>query len=429
MSLKNALAGAAGASVLSALLQLVNGVLIARMLGPEGRGLYGELAFWAMTVNGLTNFAIFDAALIRLRDPACSNLIERGSLFMLTGLITLLNITALCVLMGIAVFGYLDTDPSFLVEYIVYGVTVNIILMLGAIERSKLEFRSLSFERILTPASYTILLAIFWMVEITARQAFILLILANAPVLALRIFRNYQHLVFAVSLESIRVTIQIAVRFFSVAGFLVIINQIDKAIVLTNFDKATAGQYFVAFSLAGAGYGIVSTGLQMVMLPAMLGVPPRVRRHQLERAGRLSLVVSLAALAVIAAAGAPIINYAFGTEYDDAQRYAIWVGVALFLMPLISLMEAANMALVRNWAAIELHMTTIVCLIFAWFIGFISSIEHMCVVYAAGRFLSIGTGMRHLVRYPLNVRLVKFLFLQRTDFTALIAMLPLRYRG
>lgn len=422
MSLRNALVGAAGASVLSAMLQLVNGILLARMLGPEGRGLYGELVFWAMTVNGLTNFAIYDAALIRLRKPGCSTVVERGSLFTLTALTTGLNIVALCVLMSMAYIGYLDTDPSYLLEYIAYGVTANVILMLGAIERSKLEFHSLSFERILTPASYTVLLLALWFIGASVRQVFILLILANAPVLALRISRNYRDLGFSISLASVKANMQVALRFFSVAACLVVINQIDKAIVLVNFDKATAGQYFVAFSLAGAGYGFVSTGLQMVMLPAMLGVPPRQRRQQLERAGRFAVAMSLAALAAIAVAGAPVIHYAFGAEYDAAQHYALWVGFALFLMPLVSLMEAANMALVRNWAAIELHLTTIGCLVFAWFSGFISSIEHMCAVYAAGRMLSVAVGMRHLVRYPLRVRPWKFLAVQRDELSELLSV-------
>jgi antigen flippase len=422
MSLKSALVGAAGASVLSAILQLVNGILLARMLGPEGRGMYGELLFWAMTVNGLTSFAIYDAALVRLRKLGSIPIVERGSLFTLTALTTGINVLALSVLMGLAFIGYLDTDPSYLLEYIAYGVTVNFIFMLGAIERSKLEFHSLSIERILTPASYTILLLTFWFVGASVRQVFILLILANVPVLVLRIVRNCRDLSFALSLDSMYANARVALRFFSVAACLVLINQIDKAIVLANFDKATAGQYFVAYSLAGAGYAFVSSSLQMVMLPAMLGVPPRVRRRQLERAGRFAVALSFAALVAITVAAGPVIHFAFGAEYDDAQHYAVWVSLALALMPLISLMEAANMALVRNWAAIELHVITIGCLLVGWSLGYVASIEHICALFAAGRLLSVSIGMRHLIRYPLCIRPVRFLSVQRDDFTDLFSL-------
>ena len=416
MSIRDALVRLTGSSLVSALLQLGNGVLLARMLGPEGRGFYGELVFWAMTVNGLTNFAIFDAAMVRLRDKALEWNAEVGSLALFTLATTLLNVA---VLAGIFVYG-LETGRALLPDELWalagYGVIVNIVFMLGALERARLEFRTLAFERMLTPFAYTVLLLAAAIHGTDARTAFMLLIAANLPVLALRLWRNARYIDVRLSGPSIRAAARLSLRFFSVAAVLVVVSQIDKGIVLAAFDPATAGQYFVGFSLAGAAFGLIATALQTVMLPALIGIDPAQRALRLERCARLALLGSLALTAGIVLFARPVVLIAFGPRYEAAIGYSVWVAIAMALMPLMSLMESANMTLARNRPAMELHLIVIAGLTLAWWAGLLTSVERLCAVYLLTRLIAVVAGFRHLVRAPFGVRVSHCLLPQPEDW-------------
>ena len=416
MSIRDALVRLSGSSLISALLQLGNGVLLARMLGPDGRGFYGELVFWAMTVNSLTNFAIFDAAMVRLRDKALEWNAEVGSLALFTLATTLLNVA---VLAGIFVYG-LESGRTLLPDELWalagYGVIVNVVLMLGALERARLEFRTLAFERMLTPFAYTVLLLAAAIHGTDARTAFLLLIAANLPVLGLRLWRNARYIGVRLTGSSLNAAARLSLRFFSVAAVLVVVNQIDKGIVLATFDPATAGQYFVGFSLAGAAFGLIYTALQTVMLPALIGIEPARRAVRLERCARLALLGSLALAGAIALFARPIVLIAFGARYEAAIGYSVWVAMAMALMPLMGLMESANMALARNRQAIELHLIVIAGLTIAWLTGELTSVERLCAVYLLARTIAVVAGFRHLVRAPFGVRLAHCLLPQKDDW-------------
>ncbi len=416
MSIRDALVRLSGSSLISALLQLGNGVLLARMLGPEGRGFYGELVFWAMTVNGLTNFAIFDAAMVRLRDKALEWNTEVGSLALFTLATTLLNVA---VLAGIFVYG-LETGralmPDELWPLAGYGVIVNLVFMLGALERARLEFGTLAFERMLTPFTYTVLLLGAAIHGTDARTAFLLLIAANLPALGLRLWRNAKYIGVRLSGSSLNAAARLSLRFFSVAAVLVVVSQIDKGIVLAAFDAATAGQYFVGFSLAGAAFGLISTALQTVMLPALIGIGSAQRAVRLERCARLALLGSLALTAGIALFAKPVVLIAFGPRFEAAIGYSVWVAVSLTLMPLMSLMESANMTLARNRPAMELHLIVIAGLTLAWSAGLLTSVERLCAVYLLTRTIAVAAGFRHLVRAPFGVRLAHCILPQSDDW-------------
>ena len=423
MSIRHALVRLSGSSLVSALLQLGNGVLLARMLGPEGRGFYGELVFWAMTVNGLTNFAIFDAAMVRLRDKALEWNTEVGSLALFTVATTLLNVA---VLAGIFVYGLESGRPLMpddLWALAGYGVMVNVVLMLGALERARLEFSTLAFERMLTPFAYAVLLLGAAVHGADARTAFLLLIAANLPVLGLRLWRNAKYIGVRISGASLTAAGRLSLRFFSVAAVLVVVSQIDKAIVLAAFDPATAGQYFVGFSLAGAAFGLISTALQTVMLPALIGLEPARRAVRLERCARLALLGSLALVGAIALLAKPVVLIAFGPRFEAAIGYSVWVAIATALMPLMSLMESANMTLARNRQAMELHLIVIAGLTLAWSLGLLTSVERLCAVYLLARTIAVVAGFRHLVRAPFGVRVSHCILPQRQDWQELRSLL------
>lgn len=398
------------------MLQLANGVVLARMLGPEGRGTYGELIFWATMVNGLTNFAIYDAAMVRLRDKALDWNTEVGSLAFLTLATTALN-TA--VLFGFTLYGQ-QTGRSLMPDQLWglagYGAMVNVVFMLGALERARLNFNTLAFERMLTPLAYAGLLLAAAIQGADAQTAFVLLIAANVPVLGLRLWRNANHVNVRFAAFSLAATGRLSLRFFSVAAVLVVVSQIDKAIVLASFDTATAGQYFVGFSLAGAAFALISSALQTVMLPALIGIAPEVRARRLERVLRLALIGSLALTGIIALVARPLVLIAFGPRFEAAIGYSVWVAISLCLMPLMSTMESANMTLARNRQAMELHLIVVAVLSIAWSIGLLVSIERLCATYLLARLIAVATGFRHLLGAPFNVRLLHCILPQKQDW-------------
>lgn len=423
MSVRGALVRLSGSSLIAALLQLLNGILLARSLGPVGRGEYGELVFWAMTVNGMTNFAIFDAAIVRLRDDTLSWKSEVGSFAVLTAGTVLLNSAALGAILLYSEVSGTRLLPGSLWPLAAYGAIVNAVLMLSALERARLAFATLALERVLTPLSYALLLVPAVLIGPNPNLAFLLLIASNVPALALRLWRNARHLVdLRPSASRIAAISRLSLRFFSVAAVLVIVSQIDKAIVLASFDAQTAGQYFVGFSVAGAAFSLVATAIQTVMLPALVGIDAQVRSNRLERCARLALYGSLAMTVGIAVFARPLILLAFGPRFEPAVAYSVWVAIALMLMPLMSLMESANMSLARNAQAIELNLVVIAALALAWGGGLLTSVERLCVTYLVARFVAVALGFRHLAGAPFRVRIGHCLTLRREDWTELAAI-------
>ena len=404
------------------MIQLVNGVLLARQLGAEGRGEYGELVFWAMTVNGLTNLGFFDSASTRLRTAALEWKAEVASLEFFTFAAIALNSVALVVLAYGPWADGLGFDSRFVVDFIFYGMMINTIFMLGTLERAQLNFTTLSLERVMTPATYTVLLVALVLLEFTPHAAFIMLILANIPVLILRLARNWKFLTLKLDLASIPAGFKSAMRFFSVGATLVIIGQIDKAIVLSLFDDKTVGSYMVAFSLVGAGFSLLVTALQTVVLPSMVGIGVRDRRVRIERFGRLCLAGALVVMLGIWVTVDPVIAILFGPDFDQAADAARWIAVAMLLAPMIGMVESVQMSLGRNRWAIELHLVVITVLSLCWALGLLVNVAALCMAFAAGRLLALLLALRHLAAYPLRVSPRRLLCFQPEDWREVMSL-------
>lgn len=398
------------------MLQLVNGVLLARQLGAEGRGEYGELLFWAMTVNGLTNLGIFDSATTRLRTTGLEWKTEVASLQFFTAAAIALNMLVLLVL-GFGPWAtQLGFDRSYVDDFVFYGLMVNTVFMLGVLERAQLEFSTLSVERVLTPATYTALLLVLWLWGSNPHAAFVMLIVANVPVLILRVARNARMLGGRLDRASVRAGFAGAMRFFSVAATLVIIGQIDKAIVLSLFDDKTVGNYFVAFSLVGAAYSLLVTALQTVVLPSMMGIGARDRRSRVEKFGRLCLAGTLVMMVGVWLFADMVMTILFGPEFDQAADAARWIAVAMLLAPMIGMVESVQMSLGRNRWAIELHIVVIAVLCLCWASGLLVNVVALCIAFAGGRLLALALALRHLAAYPLRVSPRRLLCFQPEDW-------------
>lgn len=422
MSIRQSLVRLSASALVASLLQLVNGVLLARQLGAEGRGEYGELLFWAMTVNGLTNLGIFDSATTRLRTAGLDWKTEVASLQFFTAAAIALN-TLVLVALGFGPWtAELGFDQAYVDDFVFYGMVVNTVFMLGVLERAQLEFSTLSLERVMTPATYSVLLAVLWLWGSNPHAAFVMLILANVPVLILRVARNARLLGGRFDRASVRAGFSSAMRFFSVAATLVIIGQIDKAIVLSLFDDKTVGNYFVAFSLVGAAYSLLVTALQTVVLPSMMGISVRDRRNRVERFGRLCLAGAVVMMVGVWLLADVVITILFGPDFDQAAAAARWIAVAMLLAPMIGMVESVQMSRGRNRWAIELHLVVIAVLSLSWALGLLVSVAALCVAFAAGRLLALVLALRHLAAYPLRVSPRRLLCFQPEDWREVMSL-------
>lgn len=401
-------------------INFVSGILLARLLGPEGRGAYGALLFWAQFAVSFLHLSLFEAFVIRARsrdnDPA-------EALPLLLSIALILALGATLILAGMAQTGLIETGEAafgaiagFFSLFLVIGFLNQSI---GAVERAKLSFRRLNVERVFAPSLFMLVaIVIYWLGEANVVTLLFAFALAKLPTFLYRAIRFRQRLFGKPDESLFRQVAALGPRLHLATGLLALASQADRIVVTSLWPASWIGYYFVAYAAVGAGMSLASQAMQIALLPHLAGLDEKTRRNAVERMIRGALLFGVAVAVPVWIVAPWLIPALYGPEFAPAANYAQWITVAMALSPCLWGVNVANRALERSRPGVEMGLISLAVfaagyaltgfeepkwLFVTMFVANLASIMRGILALSASGALRIG---RPIVPGPADVRYI-----------------------
>ncbi|MBH5322434.1 lipopolysaccharide biosynthesis protein [Aurantiacibacter sediminis] len=420
---------------------VIIGVLLARILGPEDRGAFAQVVFWATFLAGMSTFSLADAMIVQLskerhaaadKDEKQNEADADEAVAGPEAYIPTLMISAIVVLViaigGAALAISLDllrverVEPIHVSLFVgLFFVINHINLVLAAAERAQMHFTVISVERIILPAAYLggiVILAISGLVSLETLM--VVFLVSRVPILARRLWRYRASLLghFKTAIAKENLSIGLGLHGSHVLRFMS--ENIDRLFVNTIWVLAEIGYYAVAWSAAGVGYGFITQALNLIMLPMSAAKAKADRAKHLADSMRITLILSVAFAAGIVVAAPFLIPLLYGAEFAEAIVMTQILGLALLPLPIITLLNEFLRGIGHLKDAVYGQGVTLAMVVAGWLItGYDNVIELGCGL-AAARLPAIAVLLLRLRKYGYASRWSDYFVPRAEDFRIII---------
>lgn len=388
-------AASAGFTVLT----FLSGVIIARLLGVEGRGQYGAVLFWAQFGVVFFAFSFRESASVLLRQediPAP----ERLPSLLLYGI-------ALVVLMLITVLmlnysGAVQVENVSPLSLVLFVCTVCGIALFSqafiSIEAAKLNFAAVNQDRLIAPGLF-VFLVLGLAFAGTAKLEWVLaaFVIGKLPVLTLWLWRYRKQIRPEIDKAFMGRVTRLGAKFHGATVLTLISQQIDRLILVAIWPMERLGFYFVAFSAAGAGFAMVSQAIGLTLLPSLAGCDQAQRRDRLERILRYTVLAAIGFAALIILTAPFVIPLIFGDAFRPAIGYTQGLALALVFVPIRSVVLEANRSVAKGRPGIEMAIVSLVVFLIVYVATGFTAANHLFIAIGAGNAAAIVVGLRHPV--------------------------------
>lgn len=319
--LRRPLATTLASSGLVQALGLATGVVLARGLGPAGRGELGTIVLWPSVLAALAILGIPDAisVLTARRDLSTGDAIR--SALPMVGLLAVLGMAGAAAVESVVNAGMDSTSRSDAGLYLSF-VPLNIVTLtfVGALSGNR-QFGAMNAVRLSVSVVAAIGLPLLAMAaRLTVTTAVLTYLVANVIALSLALgffLRRPGSLVGHSSRPAARRLLDFGARSQAgvVAGLLG--QTLDQLAISALLPPVDFGQYLAAVTLAG-GAGLISATITTVLMPTVAAMSPELRLAAVRRyLGITALLTSGYALTM--AVPAPLVlTVFFGSEFEAA---------------------------------------------------------------------------------------------------------------
>jgi len=356
---RRAFIGTVGASVLLQGFAVVQGIIIARLLGPSGRGEYATVVLWPSVFAAIgifgTNIALARAAAKTDQYDA----VVRTSV--LLAIITSSIAGAACYfslphLLPEAEKHLLGLSRSFVIFIILNHLGLNVI----AVDQGAGNFRRFNVNRILLHLFYVAFLVVLWMCDIReVKWPVVGLLLANLLAVLARLFLALKDMRLWGRLHSPVHTIRQSARFGLVGMAMPLYQQVDKALLLWLLGVENLGLYVVALS-ASAVIGSITSSVGMVSFTVAAQAE---RGHGFEgvaRMFRVSTLLSLIPGSLLALAMPILLPLVYGSEFVSSVNPARVLVVGSVLAGLANVLDQTLTGQGRAFVGLEARVAGLV---------------------------------------------------------------------
>lgn len=307
----------------------LGGVLAARLLGVEDRGLLAAIIYWPHFLTGMASLGLNEAIVIYTARHGVTRSL-RSSVVALS-----LSLSIVVVAPGLVLLPWLmgqtrHASVPFARWYFLAFVPASFLAMnLLAIDQGQLAFRSFNAQRTLQAIAYPGLLVVCWAGGFLSVQTAALSVLAGTLLVAwLRLWKARAGLAVRPHIWEARKIIDLGWRLHFVNVFTHLAVQVDKMALILFGGNATLGLYVAAQTAGGAMQSLVVQTYTTIMLPTATG---HLDRTEIGRSLRqLSLLLLLATAALIAALPW-LVPLLFGEAFAGATMSAqLLAGAAFF---------------------------------------------------------------------------------------------------
>lgn len=339
----------AGSNSLNIAFGIATGVLVARLMGPEGRGELAEVLYWAGLIASLGICAL---------PAAVTNRIARGDATDQTSVSALLLAFLLAggsVIVGIFfVLLFASENLAALTAlYVALFVPVNFagLVMLG-IDHGHQRFVRYNILRLMPQGIYLLGAVALWVAgSLTLSGLLMALWLGSTLVALIRLSASWRDLGLTPSNLEIRSLACKGLSYHTNALAGIAFQNADRLILIVLFTHVDLGFYAVALTLSAAGLGIVSTATATVLFPKLSGAKaPEVQRAQARNALGATFLLSLGINGAMALAAPLILPLLFGPTFAPAVPLAIVLCLAQVPASMAQLSIVALRA-VDDWRA------------------------------------------------------------------------------
>lgn len=331
------LAGSQAATLLTTgiilLLSLATSIMLARMLGPEGRGLLLALTFWPTLLTGVLSLSLNEGANYHIAQFSSGLRVDavNSTAFWLVLTVTTVGALIILPLLWLVVPEQYRVNFELICAFaLAFMLLGNLMSLYRAVIQGQGQLARLNLMRLVQPLSYFVLLAgVFaWGSGLGVRVVMGVMLAAMAISTLVGIAITW----FPIHLFRRRVAKGIMAtswRFHKANLVLYASAEIDKAIVLLFLPTAQVGLYAVAVSVSAIGSGLVIQSLGLVLMREMAQAKTGLERHAIfvgtMRSSTFLLVVINGSAALLAKWWVPAM---FGEEFRDAIIPAILLLVA-----------------------------------------------------------------------------------------------------
>jgi len=400
-----AFAGTFGTSLIVQGFTVLQGIIVARLLGPVGRGEYAAVILWpsifaAIGIFG-TNIALARVAAKTTRYDA----VIRTSILLavLTG--TLASVAcylALPHLLPQASRHLLGLSRLFVSFIILNHLGSN----LQAVDQGAGNFKRFNLTRMLLYPVYVAFLVAMWVYDVRqVAWAAAGLLVANAVVIAVRLILALKDMPLRGPLYSPRRTLRESVRFGLVGAAQPLYLHADKAILLWLLGAENLGLYVVALS-ASAAIGSITNSAGMVSFTMAAQAGPGDGFERIARTFRVSALLWVVFGGILAVAMPLLLPLVYGSEFVSAVNPARLLIVGSAFGGLANLLDQALRGQGRAFVGFEGRIVGLAAMVAAgtalsrWF-----GLPGMCVAYAVGQDICLAFFLwRMLAHYaqPIN---------------------------
>ena len=332
-----------------AIIGIVSGLIIARLLGPEGRGELTAIQAWPVFLSLLSVIGLHDAiAYYSARFP------DAASNWLSVGIAIALGVSLILVVLGYYIMPMLlqSQSPEIIqsARFYLWYLPLNVVTGLPAFAlRGRNDLISWNLYRSLPPIIWTgvvfvsfalhfsspVLIARYYLIT------FALIMLLAVPVFIwLRLPRVFNP---SITMVSPMVRYGLPSVLSSMPSMLNL--RLDQLILAAMVNPQVLGLYVVGVSWGGAG-GFIVNGLTAAILPRVAGTSDsETQKYLLAQATRIGFMLSLL-VALLTVLAAPIaIPLLFGREFVDAIPAGIILAFAAGVLSFNQLLSTGVMGL------------------------------------------------------------------------------------
>ena len=352
---------------------IATGVIAARLLGPENRGVLAVIVFWPQLIASLSTLSFNEAATFGIgRHPHDADRVAAGAVRMallLAGPTVVLCWILIPLVMG---DGRASWWPAARLYALMFVPANFLSLAFLAWDQGRLRFNAYNGLRIVAPAVYLAVVVLLGLAgRISVASVVAASLIAVYTLTFIQVGRARTLAKVPVQSGVLRDLARRGVSFHWAAGLMILSAQADRVVALRLFDDATVGYYVVALALSTLGLSAVTLAIHTVLLPTLSRAAPGAREALMARGLRgatLLLAVTTATIAVPAPAWVALF---FGDAYYPAGNLTRALSVAFFLVALrsVTVLGLRGLGDGRGGAiaeTISLAIFALVCVPLAW---------------------------------------------------------------
>lgn len=368
---------------------VLQGVLLARLLGPSGRGDFATVILWPTVFAGFGIFGV-NMAITRFSGQGLSadGLVKTAAkASLLTGLVTAL----VC---GIFLPVVLPADKYNLLPianlFLLFIPINHLALNLQGIDQGVGNFFWLNVTRALSyPIFFSGIAFAWWFAVDKLFWVVVSLLLANGCVALLRLIEKIKSFTSSDVGVKPRCLLKESLPFVTASVIAILYMQMDKALLVWLLMPKEIGWYVAAFAAAGT-INVLNSALGVVQLASSAQALPRCGFPLLATVLRRAAILSVFASVILAVALPWLVPLVYGQDFNPATE------IAYLLLPgliLAGLGEIVNQALRGQGQPVA---------------GVISKIFGLIVMGLAGFFLAKFWGARGIAGGYIAGELVAF---------------------